>query len=186
MTCPHRSALATLLLLAVVLVEAACRGVRAPEPDEVAEARRLLDAAALTLPLARLACPATPRPDLCAASLRAAAATVEATRPLLAPCPAADPADPTDRYLCEQERVEAVRRALPEGFATVTGSITALFEDASLINKALADFAARGWIRLEPRSVTILDPARVELRLALRLCRRQPQCQANRQQQTHS
>ena len=46
MTCPHRSALATLLLLAVVLVEAACRGVRAPEPDEVAEARRLLDAAA--------------------------------------------------------------------------------------------------------------------------------------------
>lgn len=114
MTCPHRSALATLLLLAVVLVEAACRGVRAPEPDEVAEARRLLDAAALTLPLARLACPATPRPDLCAASLRAAAATVEATRPLLAPCPAADPADPTDRYLCEQERVEAVRRALPD------------------------------------------------------------------------
>ena len=114
MTCPHRSALATLLLLAVVLVEAACRGVRAPEPDEVAEARRLLDAAALTLPLARLACPATPRPDLCAASLRAAAATVEATRPLLAPCPATNPADPTDRYLCEQERVEAVRRALPD------------------------------------------------------------------------
>lgn len=114
MTCPHRSALATLLLLAVVLVEAACRGVRAPEPDEVAEARRLLDAAALTLPVARLACPATPRPDLCAASLRAAAATVEATRPLLTPCPDADPADPTDRYLCEQERVEAVRRALPD------------------------------------------------------------------------
>ena len=25
------------------------------------------------------------------------------------------------------------------------------------VNKALADFAARGWIRLEPRSVTILD-----------------------------
>jgi len=32
------------------------------------------------------------------------------------------------------------------------------------VNKALADFAARGWIRLEPRSVTILDPARVERR----------------------
>jgi CRP/FNR family transcriptional regulator, cyclic AMP receptor protein len=30
------------------------------------------------------------------------------------------------------------------------------------VNKALADFAARGWIRLEPRSVTILDVERVE------------------------
>jgi hypothetical protein len=114
MTCPHRSALASLLLLAVVLVEAACRGVRAPEPDEVAEARRLMDAAALTLPVARLACPATPRPDLCSASLRAAAATLDAARPLLAPCPEATPADPADRYLCEQERIEAVRRALPD------------------------------------------------------------------------
>ena len=28
------------------------------------------------------------------------------------------------------------------------------------VNKALADFAARGWIRLEPRSVTILDVER--------------------------
>ena len=32
------------------------------------------------------------------------------------------------------------------------------------VNKALADFAARGWIRLEPRSVTILDVQRVERR----------------------
>jgi CRP-like cAMP-binding protein len=32
------------------------------------------------------------------------------------------------------------------------------------VNKALADFAARGWIRLEPRSVTILDVNRVERR----------------------
>jgi CRP/FNR family cyclic AMP-dependent transcriptional regulator len=32
------------------------------------------------------------------------------------------------------------------------------------VNKALADFAARGWIRLEPRSVTILDVERVERR----------------------
>lgn len=32
------------------------------------------------------------------------------------------------------------------------------------VNKALADFAARGWIRLEPRSVTILDLERVERR----------------------
>ncbi|MFW6597791.1 Crp/Fnr family transcriptional regulator [Propionibacteriaceae bacterium Y2011] len=29
------------------------------------------------------------------------------------------------------------------------------------VNKALADFATRGWIRLEPRSVTILDVTRV-------------------------
>lgn len=32
------------------------------------------------------------------------------------------------------------------------------------VNKALADFAARGWLRLEPRSVTILDLERVERR----------------------
>ncbi|GAB3705356.1 Crp/Fnr family transcriptional regulator [Mariniluteicoccus flavus] len=32
------------------------------------------------------------------------------------------------------------------------------------VNKALADFAARGWIRLEPRSVTIVDHERVERR----------------------
>lgn len=32
------------------------------------------------------------------------------------------------------------------------------------VNKALADFAARGWMRLEPRSVTILDVERVQRR----------------------
>ena len=32
------------------------------------------------------------------------------------------------------------------------------------VNKALADFATRGWIRLEPRSVTITDLERVERR----------------------
>ena len=32
------------------------------------------------------------------------------------------------------------------------------------VNKALADFATRGWIRLEPRSVTLIDVERVERR----------------------
>ncbi|MEI6620392.1 MAG: Crp/Fnr family transcriptional regulator [Actinomycetes bacterium] len=32
------------------------------------------------------------------------------------------------------------------------------------VNKALADFAARGWIRLESRSVVLLDPERLERR----------------------
>lgn len=32
------------------------------------------------------------------------------------------------------------------------------------VNKALADFATRGWLRLEPRSVTILDMERIERR----------------------
>ncbi len=32
------------------------------------------------------------------------------------------------------------------------------------VNKALADFAARGWIRLEPRSVTLIDVDRVKHR----------------------
>jgi CRP-like cAMP-binding protein len=32
------------------------------------------------------------------------------------------------------------------------------------VNKALADFAMRGWLRLEPRSVVILDPERLARR----------------------
>jgi DNA-binding GntR family transcriptional regulator len=29
------------------------------------------------------------------------------------------------------------------------------------VNKALADFASRGWVKLEPRAVTILDYERL-------------------------
>jgi len=29
------------------------------------------------------------------------------------------------------------------------------------VNKALADFSSRGWLRLEPRSVVLIDPARL-------------------------
>lgn len=32
------------------------------------------------------------------------------------------------------------------------------------VNKALADFASRGWLRLEPRSVVLLDPDRIHRR----------------------
>ncbi|MBW9207432.1 Crp/Fnr family transcriptional regulator [Mumia sp. zg.B53] len=32
------------------------------------------------------------------------------------------------------------------------------------VNKALADFAMRGWLRLEPRSVVIIDPERLSKR----------------------
>ncbi|MFZ1651896.1 MAG: helix-turn-helix domain-containing protein, partial [Candidatus Nanopelagicales bacterium] len=32
------------------------------------------------------------------------------------------------------------------------------------VNKALADFAARGWIRLESRSVVLLDTERLDRR----------------------
>ncbi|HNJ79583.1 MAG TPA: helix-turn-helix domain-containing protein, partial [Marmoricola sp.] len=32
------------------------------------------------------------------------------------------------------------------------------------VNKALADFASRGWIRLEPRSVVIIDIERMRRR----------------------
>ena len=32
------------------------------------------------------------------------------------------------------------------------------------VNKALADFAARGWIRLESRSVILIDPERLDRR----------------------
>ena len=32
------------------------------------------------------------------------------------------------------------------------------------VNKALSDFASRGWVRLEQRAVVILDPARLQRR----------------------
>jgi CRP/FNR family transcriptional regulator len=32
------------------------------------------------------------------------------------------------------------------------------------VNKALADFAARGWVRLEPRAVVVLDYERISKR----------------------
>jgi CRP-like cAMP-binding protein len=32
------------------------------------------------------------------------------------------------------------------------------------VNKALADFSQRGWVRLESKSVTITDPERLERR----------------------
>ena len=32
------------------------------------------------------------------------------------------------------------------------------------VNKALADFASRGWVRLEPRSVVLLDIERLQRR----------------------
>lgn len=32
------------------------------------------------------------------------------------------------------------------------------------VNKALADFASRGWVRLEPRSVVLLDVDRLQRR----------------------
>lgn len=114
MTCPHRSALATLVLLAVVLVEVACRPARVPDAsDEIAEARGIVETVSAALPLARLACPRLPHPAVCAASVKAAAAVVATAEPLLAPCPD-DDGDPTGRYLCEQERLEAVRKTLPD------------------------------------------------------------------------
>lgn len=116
MTCPNRGALAALLMLAVVLIEAACRAPRLPDTsDEVAEARAIVDGLATALPLARMACPALPRPDVCTAAVQTAARAAATVEPLLVPCPDDKKApDPTDRYLCEAERVEAVRKALPD------------------------------------------------------------------------
>lgn len=114
MTCPHRSLLATVVLLAVVLIEAACRPARIPDPsDEIAEARRIVGVIARTAPLLRLGCPTTPRPDLCLAALGTATRAAATVEPLLAPCPD-DGTDPTDRYLCEAERAEAIHKAMPD------------------------------------------------------------------------
>ena len=56
-------------------------------------------------------------------------------------------------------------------FATMPGSgpvvgLLAQLVGASreTVNKALADFASRGWVRLEPRSVVLLDVERLQRR----------------------
>ena len=64
-----------------------------------------------------------------------------------------------------------VRRPLPDGIH-VTHDMTQeelaqpVGASRETVNKALADFAARGWIRPESRSVILIDPERLDRRSA--------------------
>lgn len=109
-----RPTLGELLLLATLLVVLgeACRGLRSPEPAELTEARALVLGAQLALPEARRACPATPDPVLCQGIADALDDALAILEPQLVACEgeAASPA----RQACEVERLEEVRRRLPE------------------------------------------------------------------------
>jgi CRP-like cAMP-binding protein len=56
------------------------------------------------------------------------------------------------------EGVRVVHDLTQEELAQLVGA------SRETVNKALADFAARGWIRLEQRSVVILDMERITRR----------------------
>lgn len=108
---PHLGEVLLLATLLVVLVQA-CRGLRSPEPSELTEARALVLAAQLALPEARRACPATPDPALCQGIADGVDDLLAVVEPQLVACEG-EAASP-ERKTCEVERLEEVRRRLPE------------------------------------------------------------------------
>lgn len=108
---PHLGELLLLATLLVVLGEA-CRGLRSPEPAELAEARALVLGAQLALPAARRACPATPDPGACSGIADALDDALAILEPQLVACEGE--AASTERQACEVERLEEVRKRLPE------------------------------------------------------------------------
>ncbi len=102
-----------LALLGGIVGLEACRGPRAPEPAELAEARALVTTARITLPLARTTCPlVADRMPYCEGTLDALEDALAIAEPLLASCPAGAP-EP-DRSQCEANRLEEMRARLPE------------------------------------------------------------------------
>ena len=57
-----------------------------------------------------------------------------------------------DEYLNSQVAVKA------DPFAELPVEVA---EEVAAVNKALADFAARGWVKLEPRAVLVTDTERL-------------------------
>lgn len=108
---PHLGELLLLATLLVVLVEA-CRGLRSPEPSELTEARALVGVARLSLPLARGACPTTPDPALCQGIADGLDDLLAVIEPQLVACEGE--ATSAERQACEVERLEEVRKRLPE------------------------------------------------------------------------
>ena len=67
-----------------------------------------------------------------------------------------------DRHFLERQpavqRLRLVAGLTQEELAQLVGA------SRETVNKALADFASRGWLRLEGKSVVILDPERLARR----------------------
>lgn len=109
----------------------------------------------------------TGRPEVAEALLGALAQRLRRTNEQMADLVFSDVPGRVAKTLLELG--EKFGRQLPDG-THVTHDMTqeelAQLVGASreTVNKALADFAARGWIRLESRSVVLLDPERLERR----------------------
>lgn len=103
-----------LLLAALLLVVlgVACRGLRSPEPAELTEARLLVAAAQLALPEARRACPATPDPGACQGITDGVDDLLAVVEPQLVACEGE--ATSPERQTCEANRLEELRKRLPE------------------------------------------------------------------------
>lgn len=107
------------------------------------------------------------RPEVAEALLRALAQRLRRTNEQMADLVFSDVPGRVAKTLLELG--EKFGRQLPDGIH-VTHDMTqeelAQLVGASreTVNKALADFAARGWIRLESRSVVLLEPARLDRR----------------------
>ncbi len=109
----------------------------------------------------------TGRPEVAEALLGALAQRLRRTNEQMADLVFSDVPGRVAKTLLELG--EKFGRQLPDGIH-VTHDMTqeelAQLVGASreTVNKALADFAARGWIRLESRSVVLLDPERLDRR----------------------
>jgi len=109
----------------------------------------------------------TGRPEVAEALLRALAQRLRRTNDQMADLVFSDVPGRVAKTLLDLG--EKFGRPLPDG-VHVTHDMTqeelAQLVGASreTVNKALADFAARGWIRLESRSVVLIDPERLDRR----------------------
>jgi CRP/FNR family transcriptional regulator len=109
----------------------------------------------------------TGRPEVAEALLQALALRLRRTNEQMADLVFSDVPGRVAKTLLELG--EKFGRPLPDGIH-VTHDMTqeelAQLVGASreTVNKALADFAARGWIRLESRSVILIDPERLDRR----------------------
>ena len=109
----------------------------------------------------------TGRPEVAEALLQALAQRLRRTNEQMADLVFSDVPGRVAKTLLELG--EKFGRPLPDGIH-VTHDMTqeelAQLVGASreTVNKALADFAARGWIRLESRSVILIDPERLDRR----------------------
>jgi len=109
----------------------------------------------------------TGRPEVAEALLQALALRLRRTNEQMADLMFSDVPGRVAKTLLELG--EKFGRPLPDGIH-VTHDMTqeelAQLVGASreTVNKALADFAARGWIRLESRSVILIDPERLDRR----------------------